>query len=164
MRKNLDRELWVLLNRTRQSLVTVRNKDLNELNVSMSAAAVLRTVIKLGENATLKGLSEELHFARHSVRELVLRMEKDGLLKGHKKSNMRNATYIEITEKGKEIRQKSDAKGNIDYIFSFLTDEEKHALYNILTKLRSNSVKLLKGNIKDLFPPINRDLKRMPKK
>jgi DNA-binding MarR family transcriptional regulator len=159
--RRLSMDIWLLFNQARQLLVTIRNKELNELGVSMSATAVLRTVKKFGENATLKGLSDELHFARHSVRELVIRMEKDGLLKRNKNRKKRNTTYVKITDKGREISERADAEGSIDYIFSALTDEEKKELQDILTTIRKNSIKFLKGNIKDLYPPIDPDLQRV---
>ena len=136
---------------SRTSLVTIRNKELRELGVSTSATAVLRTVTKLGENATIKGISDELHYARHSVRELLIRMESLGLLKRNKKKELREITYVELTDKGREISQLADSDGSLKYVFSSLTDEEKRDLWNILTKLRRRATKFSNGNIKDLY-------------
>ena len=144
-------DLWILFNQSRQSLVTIRNKELRELGVSTSATAVLRTVTKLGENATIKGISDELHYARHSVRELLIRMESLGLLKRNKKKELREITYVELTDKGREISQLADSDGSLKYVFSSLTDEEKRDLWNILTKLRRRATKFSNGNIKDLY-------------
>ena len=143
-------DLWILFNLSRQAIVTVRNKELNELGVSMTAAAALRTVNKLGENATIKAISDELHFARHSVRELVIRMENIGLLTRNKKKGVREITFVEITDKGKEISLISDTDGNLEYVFSSITDEEKQELWNILTKLRERAKKISTGNLRDL--------------
>jgi DNA-binding MarR family transcriptional regulator len=66
-------------------------------------------------------------------------MEKDGLIKRVKVSDKSNLMRLELTDKGIYMIKVARKSESIDWIFSFLTEEECQQLESILNKVLNNT-------------------------
>ncbi|UCG54658.1 MAG: winged helix DNA-binding protein [Dehalococcoidia bacterium] len=157
MRDNSDISfgLWQMLNRSRQAIVKLRQKELNQYDISMSGLSVIRTIMRLGEKATVKHISQQLFFEYHSVRELIVRLDKEGLLRKTKDPRIKNLVRIEVTDKGEALYRKSMNKPTIKQIMSALNEDEQLQLWFLLSKIRDRCVKKLKIKGLSPYPPSN---------
>ncbi len=149
--------LWHLMNRCRHLLFKIRSKELSRIGISNTSSAVLRSILRQGENATLRSISNDLFFEHHSIREQIMRMEKDGLVKRYKGRNgNRKLIHLEVTDKGREINRKTDRVPNsISTIMEVLTEEEQLELWRLLSKIRERCMKRLRMKYPSLYPQAN---------
>ena len=131
----------------------IRQKELSRYGISMTSSAVLRSILRLGENATLKDISNDLFLERHSIREQLLRMEKDGLVELTKDKQRKNLVRMSVTDKGKELSRKANKPQSLKYIMSALTEEEQIEFWRLLSKIRERCLKRLRMKEVIPFPP-----------
>jgi DNA-binding MarR family transcriptional regulator len=150
---NLNVILWELLRLSFNAMVKARQKELDRYDVTLPESAVLRVVLRLRKRATPTEISKQLFLEVHSISEQLKRMEADGLIKRTNDLDKKNLVRIQVTEKGYKLYRKTRNQRTIDYIMSVLTEEEKHALWTIIAKLREQAIKKLDINNMDLYPP-----------
>ncbi|MFC2070382.1 MarR family winged helix-turn-helix transcriptional regulator [Chloroflexota bacterium] len=145
--------LWQLLNRTGHLVQKVNQRDLNEFGISARGSAILLTISRLGNNATIKGIAQQQYLEHHTVREHLLRMEKAGLVKRIKDLEWKNLVRIEMTDKGYKLCKLIMKKQSVKDVISSLTAEEQKELWYLLSKIREHSMKRLgMKNIRP-YPP-----------
>jgi DNA-binding MarR family transcriptional regulator len=93
-------------------------------------AAALVLIWALRGQATPTLLSRYLCLERHSVSELITRIEAKGFVIKNKK--LKKAVRIEITEKGRKICYRSMDTGFIRQIMSYLSEEQRGQLRQCL--------------------------------
>jgi MarR family transcriptional regulator, organic hydroperoxide resistance regulator len=145
--------LWMLLGRTSRLIGKARQRELAKYDVSVDASAVLFTVFTLGRQAIPATISKYLFLERHSVSQLLTRMEKDALIRRVKDLERRNYVRIELTAKGREAIFKSSKQRSTRPIMAALTSEEQQDLWALLAKLRDRALKRLGLKSAILFPP-----------
>ncbi len=150
--KAIDFALWQLIINTSHIMKRARQQELNQLGITVRTSAVLSTIIRLGDEATLSNIAGQLVMEVHSMSAQLSRMEKDGLIVKTKNPKKKNLLSIQITEKGYEIYQKGLDRQSIHSVMSVLTDEQRKHLWEIITSLRQQSMtELGKGDV--LYPP-----------
>jgi MarR family transcriptional regulator, organic hydroperoxide resistance regulator len=135
--------LWVLMRQTRDAMSKARERELEKLGVSSIQAAVLFNIQVIGEEATPAELSRRLVREPHSISGLLSRMEKQGLVRRVKDLPRRNMVRIEMTDKGKEIYDKSIKRLAIHEIMSVLPERAKKELWTYLEELREKAFKTI---------------------
>ncbi len=145
--------LWMLIGRTSRLIGKARHRELAQYDVSVDASAVIFTVFILGRQAIPATISKYLFLERHSVSQLLTRMEKDGLIRRIKDLERRNYVRIELTDKGREALFKSNIQRSTRPIISVLTAEEQQDLWVLLAKLRDRAIKRLGFKTVILYPP-----------
>mgnify|MGYP001583932522 CR=1 FL=1 len=145
--------LWQLLQRSLGAIIKVRQKELDRFGITVRQSAVLRTVMRLGQQATPTEIAKQLFLESNTISEQLQRMEADGLVKKVKDLNRKNLVRIEVTQEGHELSSKTLNRKSIDYVMSVLTEDEKIELWSILTKLRGRAVEKLDIKDLDLYPP-----------
>ena len=147
------RELWALLSQASNALGRVADSELSQAGISMMQAAVLVFVKNSKEPVIPAHISRWLFREPHTVSQLLLRMEKQGLVKRTKDLDRKNQVRITLTEKGeKAFQQQSEMRG-IGRILSTLTPEECNKLGASLKKLRDEAIKELDTRPRQLpFP------------
>ena len=133
--------LW-LFSRTREVIMKVREKELREIGITRSEAAVLFIIDMLGGSATLEEISVWGFREGHSVSSQISRMEKEGLVKKVIESRGKNIK-VEITEKGAQAHKLATEGDSIYGIFSSLSEEEQKNLFSQLVKLRKSAYQVL---------------------
>ena len=147
------RELWALLSQASNALGRVADSELSQAGISMMQAAVLVFVKNSKEPVIPAHISRWLFREPHTVSQLLMRMEKQGLVKRTKDLDRKNQVRITLTEKGeKAFQQQSEMRG-IGRILSTLTPEECNKLGASLKKLRDEAIKELDTRPRELpFP------------
>jgi len=109
--------------------------------------------MRLGEEATLSNIAEQLTLEIHSISAQLTRMEKEGLIEKTKDRKKKNLMHVRITDKGYESFIHGMKREKLNSIMSALTDEEKHSLWMIIAKIREKSMAELGKESKNLYPP-----------
>ena len=72
-----DHQLWNLIAQTRRAMHIARKKEMDKYDVSPRESALLLHVNDIGARATISELARLLYRERHSIAELVERMENE---------------------------------------------------------------------------------------
>lgn len=101
-----------------------------------------RILIILLENETItqQELTEKLGIKPGSASEVILKLEKNGLIERTKSMLDRRTANIKLTEKGKILAQEAGAQRELRHkeMFSSLSEEEKNSLLSLLEKINSD--------------------------
>lgn len=132
-----DFYLWRLLDRTRDMILKVRERELRrQYGLSAMQSAVLFVVHGTRDKATPAEISRWLARETHSVSEILSRMEKRGLVRKVKDLDRKNQVRVALTEEGHKAYSQSIKAESISEIMSSLSDEESQQLGLLLQKLR----------------------------
>jgi len=148
-----DDKLWWLILRTRRAMRKARSKELLQYGVTPEEAAVLIAANKIGHEATPSKISRWLLREPHSTSGILIRMEKEGLVRKVKDLDKRNLVRVTATEKGQQAYYNVSQKGVIQRIVSALSGEERKQLRTCLDKIQSAALKEAGIASKPPFPP-----------
>jgi DNA-binding MarR family transcriptional regulator len=147
-----DYRLWLLLNKTRSAIFKLRHRKVGQY-LPPNQAAALVTIWALKGQVTPVELSRQLFLEPHSVSELIVRMEKKGLVTKAKDKNRGNVVRLTITDKGRDLCSKVMGKDLIHDIMGSLTGEQQEQLRSSLTALFAASLAGLGMESDDLLLP-----------
>jgi DNA-binding MarR family transcriptional regulator len=145
--------LWILLRRTSHLMGKARQRELAKYGISVDASAAIFTIMLLGRQAIPATISRNLYLERHSVSQLLTRLEKDNLVRRVKDLERKNYVRVELTEKGKDAYRKASKNRSTKQIISILSEEEQRQMWVLLAKLRDRALKRLDIRKPILFPP-----------
>jgi DNA-binding MarR family transcriptional regulator len=128
--------LWLLLSQTRAAIFKARDKKTGRYMPPNQAAALVLIWAFQGQ-ATPTILSRYLCLERHSVSELITRMETKGFV--YKNKKLKKAVRVEITAKGQEICSRAMETNYIRQIMSRLSADQRGQLRQILQILLSTA-------------------------
>ena len=147
------RELWALLDQATTAMSRVADNELSQAGITMIQGAVLYFVKNAKEPVIPAHISRWLFREPHTVSQLLMRMEKQGLVKRTKDLNRKNQVRITLTAKGEQAFQQQSEMRGIGRILSTLTPEECNKLGASLKKLRDEAIKELDTRPRQLpFP------------
>jgi DNA-binding MarR family transcriptional regulator len=147
------RELWALLSQASNALGRVADSELGQVGISMMQAAVLVFVKNSKEPVIPAHISRWLFREPHTISQLLMRMEKQGLVKRTRDLEKKNWVRITLTEKGEAAYKHQTEMRVISKILSILSPEECNKLGASLKKLRDEAVKELDARPRHLpFP------------
>lgn len=131
--------LWVLSAQTSDALVRARERDYARFDITNERRAVLFIIDNNGGRAAPVEIAREMFRELHSVTELLKRMEKADLVKRHKGTG-RSKVEVTLTEKGKDVLERSQDSETEKRVFSALTKRERERLSHFLLKLRTRAL------------------------
>ena len=134
--------LWLLLSQTRSAIFKVRHKKVGQY-LHPNQAAALVSIWALEGQVTPATLSRRLFLEPHTVSELIIRMEKKGLVTKRKDRKRGNIVRISITQKGREVCRRAMGQELIRDIMSSLSDEQREQLWSSLSVLYREALKEL---------------------
>lgn len=134
--------LWLLLTQTRSAIFKARQKKVGQY-LHPSQAAALIVIWTLNGQATPAVLSRHLFLERHTVSELITRMEKKGLVRKNKDRKIRNIVRVSITKEGREVCYQAMQTDFIRRVMSSLSEEQREQLQSCLHILLSEALKEL---------------------
>ncbi|MFC2060835.1 MarR family winged helix-turn-helix transcriptional regulator [Chloroflexota bacterium] len=152
-----DYILWFLLAQTKDAILKARKKELARDNIAARQAAVLfiiEAISDSGNEITPAEIARWLFREPHSVSEMLVRMEKEGLIKKVKDLERKNQVRVVLTENGRKAYNQSRKRESISRIFSTLSEEDRQQLIKCLQMLRNNAVQELREESKFAFSPI----------
>jgi DNA-binding MarR family transcriptional regulator len=136
-------ELSRLLSITRDAIRKARQKELDQYNVHTRRATLLLAVQSLGDRATPVAIGKWLLRERHSVSELLSKMENDGLVKKIRDLDRRNRVRVVLTPKGLRLYEKSSKGTVFPGVISSLSQKERKHLKGCLRILMNEALKEL---------------------
>lgn len=101
------------------------------------------TIWALNGQITPVALSHHLFLEPHSVSELIIRMERKGLVTKNKDKKRANIVRLSITKKGRELCSKIMGQDLIRRVMSSLSDEQRTQLGSCLSILFAEALKEL---------------------
>jgi DNA-binding MarR family transcriptional regulator len=134
--------LWVLTAQTKDALLRAREREYARYGISNERRAILFIVQDNGGHATPVQISRYLFRELHSVTELLVRMEKDGLITRYKGSG-RSKIEVKLTEKGLDVLNQSLHNETDKRVFSVLTKKQRERLALYLWKVRARTLQEL---------------------
>jgi DNA-binding MarR family transcriptional regulator len=134
--------LWLLLSQTRSAIFKVRHKKVGQY-LPPNQAAALVSIWALEGQVTPAALAHRLFLEPHSVSELIIRMEKKGLVSKTKDNVRGNVVRISITDKGRDVCLRAMGQDFIHRIIATLSDEQREQLDTCLTILYTEALKEL---------------------
>jgi DNA-binding MarR family transcriptional regulator len=140
-----DYELVRLISVTREAINKIRQKELNVIGIHDRRSAILVAIDGLGEQATPNAIASLLLRKRHTISNVLTKMEHDGIIKkiyDLKKKNMVRAVF---TDKGFSLMNRTNTRESINSVLESLSKYEQKELYAILFKLRNG---LLTNNMR----------------
>ena len=147
------RELWAMLSQAGNALGRVADKELSQYDISMMQGAVLYYVKTAKEPVIPAHISRWLFREPHTVSQLLMRMEKHGLVKRTRDLARKNMVRITLTEKGEKAYKHQTEMRAVSKILSTLSPEECNKLGASLKKLRDEAIKELDTRPRQLpFP------------
>jgi DNA-binding MarR family transcriptional regulator len=111
--------------------------------VRFNVAAALVTICDLYGKATPAVLPCRLFLEPHPVSELVIRMEKKGLIIKKRNKKRENVVRTAITEKGRRFCQQAVQPGFIQEIIASLSEEQQNQLRTCLRILYEKALREL---------------------
>jgi DNA-binding MarR family transcriptional regulator len=134
--------LWVLIAQTKDAMLRARELEHARYGISNERRAVLYVIRQNGGSATPVGIAHALFRELHSVSEMLVRMEKDGLVVRHKGTG-RSKVEVSLTEEGLDVFTESQRCQTDREILSVLTKRQRERLALYLWKLRSKTLQHL---------------------
>jgi DNA-binding MarR family transcriptional regulator len=147
-----DYRLWLLLSKTRSAIFKLRHRKVGQY-LPPNQAAALVTIWVFGGKITPVELSRQLFLEPHSVSELIVRMEKKGLVTKTKDKNRGNVVRLSITNKGRELCNQVMGEDLIHSIMASLTGKQQEQLRECLMALFTASLAELGMGSDDLLLP-----------
>ncbi len=144
--------LWLLLSQTRSAIFKVRHKKVGQY-LHPNQAAALVSIWALEGQVTPATLSRRLFLEPHTVSELIIRMEKKGLVTKRKDRKQGNVVRVSITRKGRKVCLKAMGQDFIHDIMSSLSDEQREQLWTSLSILYREVLKELGIEDENLLLP-----------
>jgi DNA-binding MarR family transcriptional regulator len=123
--------------------VKVRERELLPQNLSATSAAILFLVEAMGKDVTPAKISRMLLREPHSVSGILMRMEKQGLLKRTKNMERKNLIRITLTAKGENTLKQAMKKEGVKHVLSKLSEEQRRQLKGSLLALKESGMKEL---------------------
>jgi DNA-binding MarR family transcriptional regulator len=123
--------------------VKVRERELLTQNLSATSAAILFLVDAMGKDVTPAKISRMLLREPHSVSGILMRMEKQGLIKRAKNMERKNLIRVTLTTKGENALKQAMKKEGVKHVLSKLTEEQRRQLKQSLTALKEAGMKEL---------------------
>jgi DNA-binding MarR family transcriptional regulator len=94
-----DYQLFGLIIEATDAMHKARQKELNKHNIHMSWSAILLTIKALGNRATPIAIGQWLLRERHTVSELLDKMESEGLVEKIRDLDRKNRVRVVLTPK-----------------------------------------------------------------
>jgi len=130
--------------------VKIRERELLPQNLSATSAAILFLVEAMGKDVTPAKITRMLLREPHSISGILIRMEKNGLLKRTKNMERKNLIRITLTTKGENALKQAMKKAGTTHVLSKLTEEQRSKLKQSLSVLKEAGMKELHLNPKAL--------------
>lgn len=123
--------------------VKIRERELLQQNLSATSAQILFLVDAMGKEVTPAKISRMLLREPHSVSGILMRMEKQGLIKRAKNMERKNLIRVTLTSKGENALRQAMKKEGVKHVLSKLTEEQRKQLKQSLAILKEAGMKEL---------------------
>ena len=131
--------LWVLVAQCKDVVLKARERDYARFGISNERRSILFTIFDCGGQSTPTEIARRLFREVHSVSEMLVRMEKDGLIT-KRKANGQNKVEVRLTPKGLDVFEQSLHSETDKRVFSVLDEDERKLFASLLMKVRKKAL------------------------
>lgn len=134
-------ETYILLRLCAACTLVVRREELHKQGISITRFAILYAIKSYGGSATISEIAKRLFHRRNTVKELIDRMNRDGLVsrtKGCDSSDRRLVT-VTLTPKGEKMFNRGRRSKVIIRIMSVLTNSQLEQVSKLLRLIMSET-------------------------
>jgi len=139
--KDYDLYLWFM--RARDLVFQAKEKELLEYDITPEQSAILFFTKMLGERAWPAEIARAVFRKRHTVSNIIDRMEKKKLIKKYKDPRYKNRLRISLTEKGEDCYNRALGRHSIRRVLSVLSERERKQFMRCLDKVSEQAEKEL---------------------
>ena len=130
-------EFWILMTQVVEGLMKVNENELRPLGISPIQLGVMYVVSTAREPLTGSEIARRLVRRPQSVHQVLVRMEKLGMIRRIRNSEGKREVPIELTEKGEELFVEAGKIHIVPEIMGQLSPQEREQVRTILEKLRT---------------------------
>jgi DNA-binding MarR family transcriptional regulator len=127
--------------------------ELAKYNVQPVQAYILFILHALGGETSPTELTRYAYEHKSAISDILIRMEKQGLITKTKSVNGNGRIQVKLTEKGEKALQFSSETALLKKVMSGLTPEKKDQLESCLEIIRDNAISQLDSEEKQIVPP-----------
>lgn len=130
---------WTIMRNVGHLMERVRDRELAKYAINARQAGILRHIKVLGDKATPAQIARTMFKEPTSVSAMIIRMEKQGLVKRAKDCRKKNQVRVYLTEKGKKAHRDASRRESVKRIMSRLSQENREHLFVALLELRKST-------------------------
>ncbi len=136
-------QVWTIFRNTSHLISIAQNRDLisKDTGVTTRQIAMLHVINRLGDEATPVAIARKQGRARTTISNILIRLERMGLLTKTKDLQRSNLIRVALTDRGKEVLEKTERQESIHRIMSVLTTEQLQQLDAIIRTVRKSAIK-----------------------
>ena len=134
-------------------IAKLRRLELAKYNVQPVQAYILFILHALGGETSPTELSRYAYEDKSAISDILIRMEKQGLITKTKKTIGNGRVKVKLTEKGEEALRLSSEREFLRKVMSGLTPQKTEQLESCLELIRDNAINLLDIQEKQIVPP-----------
>lgn len=128
--------LWTTIRFLAHLMGKVRGQDLSKYGITVKQAAMLNIINLLGDSATPVSIAKYLIREPSAISNILIRMEKLGLIERIPDAKRQRQVRISITPEGKKKLKVISRRESIHRVMEQLSKEEIKALLDNAVKLR----------------------------
>ena len=132
-------EMFILLEQARDAMYDARNKELKKYGISPRESAVLHAIANLGESVNPTLISRSVDRKPHTIASILQRMQRKGLVKLTKDSQIKNIVRMKLTEKGTVAHRASLKRKSIVDIVEIVNNDEMEQLKTTLVNIHKTA-------------------------
>jgi MarR family transcriptional regulator, organic hydroperoxide resistance regulator len=153
--QNGEREYdtWILLSRVYHMIAKLRRLELAKYNIQPVQAYILFILNSLGGETSPTELARYAYEDKSAISDILIRMEKQGLIIKSKEVKGNQRVKVKITEKGTEALKLSSEREYLRRVMSALSPEKLEQLDSCLSLIRDNSIAQFDIQEKKVVPP-----------
>ncbi len=133
---------WLLIHQAYDMVLKVQEKEFAKIGLTPQYNGVFMVLRYKKGKVTIKDIATWLDKNSNSISTLIDRMQRDGYVVRVESTRDRREVHVELTEKGKEISDKSDVLGwkIVNDVLSGMPEEDFLQLNILLEKVRSRAL------------------------
>jgi len=132
--------LWAMLDSTYYAVLRAREQECRDEGILFTQCAVLARIKLAGEDASPAEIARRMSRERHSISQIIDRMEKAGLVRKLPHPRRKNGVKIEITDAGEQVYRIARQRKVFNRIISRLPAAKRKRLLNLLGELRQSAI------------------------
>jgi DNA-binding MarR family transcriptional regulator len=148
-----DYTLLTALLQVADILFKIRERELLPQNLSATASAILFLVDAMGDGVTPAKITRMILREPHAISGILIRMEKQGLIKRAKNMESKNLIRVTLTARGRNALKQAMKQTDTTQILSRLSEGQRTKLTKSLSILKEAGKKELKLSPKALLWP-----------
>ena len=134
-------------------IAKLRRLELSKYNIQPVQAYILLILHALGDETSPTELTRYAYEHKSAISDILIRMEKQGLITKTKSNNGHGRIKVKLTQTGKEALVQSSEREFLRKVMSGLTPEKTEHLESCLELIRDNAINLLNIQEKQIIPP-----------